>query len=47
MGNLGEHIKPCSACGYDFKYEESKDVFCDDCLSDYYVEQMKEQESGS
>ena len=46
MGNLGEVIKPCSACGYDFKYEDNSQVFCGDCLTDYYLEQSKELSNG-
>ena len=44
MGNLGEHIKPCISCGYDFEYEEQSQVTCDDCNAEYYIAQLRESE---
>ena len=46
MVNLGEIIKPCNACGYDFKYEDNSQVFCEDFLKDYYLEIVKEESNG-
>lgn len=39
--------KPCGACGYDFKYEEASQTICNDCWTDYYVEQAKEMEESN